>query len=166
MSRRRHRERRLPSGDLMLAAMVDMMVNILIFLLHLYGTDPGNVPASEDLQLAASTAIDAVQPGFVVLVMSKTAVTVDGSKVITLGGEGPNPTELDALGMVLSDRARKAQAKAPDPDKPVEIVVEIDKREPWSVLRPVLATVGRAGFGHVRFVVTAVSEHGAGARTD
>ena len=59
---RRFRRIEVNGESLMLAAMVDMMVNLLIFLLHLYGTDPSSGMA-EGIELAFPTrTVHLVQP--------------------------------------------------------------------------------------------------------
>ena len=85
MSRRRRRPHRPADhpGELALAAMVDMMINILMFLLTLYGTDPVTVQPSADLQVPASTTRRPVQYAPDLRVSAK-EITLDGEVPLRL----------------------------------------------------------------------------------
>ena len=155
---RRHR-REFPPGELMLAAMVDMMINLLIFLLTLYGTDPIEVRGSADLQLASSASHDPVKYA-VAVVVSQKAVEVDGVPLLLLREQDgalrlPEGTTLEAFVTVLAGKRDAALVVAAS--KGVEAVpdmsIQCDRRVPWEVLGPLLTAAGDAGFGQFRFVV-------------
>lgn len=155
---RRHVE---VAGDLTLAAMVDVFVNLLIFLLHLYGT--GSATASE-LELAKSSAVDPVLPGVTVTV-SREAVLVGGTRVGTLA-------EVEADAGVLTETLRQAAGRLmaevdpsalPPGGPPVLMLsLEVDRRVPWTALRPVLKSAGTAGFADLKFAVASASEEKPG----
>lgn len=145
--RRGRRARRLVTGsDLTLAAMVDMMVNILMFLLHLYGTDP-NLQQQGDIELARSSATKPVE-GQVVVVVSTDGAAIGGEIVGSFGLEGELVELRDELAGLLVDAAARADEEGDHP-----LVVEVDRAVPWTDLRRVLRAVSAAGYEDVRFVV-------------
>lgn len=172
MSRRNRRGRReFAHTELMLAAMVDMLVNILIFLLHLYGTAPIEATTA-DLDLPDSMATDPVEAAPIV-VLTISAVQVDGEPLVSFASQNtsvgsaegilayPDGTlengQLPPLTRWLT--ARRAAMIEHHPDsKPDTIIVECDRRVPWSVITPVLSTAGAVGFTQFRFIVNTVSD--------
>jgi biopolymer transport protein ExbD len=154
---RRRRLRRLESapGELMLAAMVDMMINLLIFLLHLYGTTPVEVKPTADLQFPQARVADPMQAGRVVRV-THSGVEIDGQPTVryeTVDGRLGFPAaslrdgQLGVLADFLVQQAGKPEESSP------EILVQCDKRVPWSVLGVVVRTAGESGYPKMRFVV-------------
>jgi hypothetical protein len=154
----------MPTAELSLAAMVDMMINILIFLLHLYGRGAVEAVPSEDLQLAKSTAETTVRPSISVVV-ARDAILVGSDKIVDLVDDDGVPRlpegavstsgHLSALASALQDRREKAEAKPlPEGQKYVpELLLETDRRVPWSVIGPVLRSASKAGIDQYRFVV-------------
>lgn len=168
MSRVRSRPRRLESGhgELALAAMVDMMINLLIFLLHLYGNTPVQVQSNSDLILPDSRSHDPMTAA-VSVVLSRRAVEVNGQQVIALVDPEGDPHfpdgslesgRLPAL-MKALETAKPPAAPAPDaPTEPPALLLQCDRRIPWSVLGAVVKSVGEAGFPKMKFVVNEKSE--------
>ena len=170
MSRVRSRPRRLESGhgELALAAMVDMMINLLIFLLHLYGDTPVQVQSSSDLILPDSRSHDPMSAA-VSVVLSRRAVEVNGQQVIALVDPDGNPHlpegtvesgRLPALMKAL--QAAKAPAGTELDAEPPALLLQCDRRMPWSVLGAVVKSAGESGFSKIRFVVNEKSERRAG----
>ena len=151
----RRPRRRLESGGeaLMLAAMVDMFINLLLFLLHMYGTDP-SAGSADSLQLAASTATRPVE-GAVLVVVRMDAVAVNGRPVAALHADDRDALLLD----VLKSKGKAARLAAEEKGEPYsgDIVLEIDRRIPWPDLREILRVAGKAGFWNLRFVVSSKS---------
>jgi biopolymer transport protein ExbD len=143
-----------PQSDLMLAAMVDMMVNVLLFLLTLYGS----TAVDGDLQLPEGTS-KSEPTSEVELTISQQSVDVDGSPVLGVqssGGWASLSEEgltrgLDALEAKLRERHDSTSTETP------RLAVQIDRRVPWSVVEPLIRTAGDAGFVDLRFVVTSVA---------
>ena len=159
--RRRPRRKEFPSGELALAAMVDMMMNLLIFLLTLYGTDPIDTRPTPDLLVPDSTSKRLVQYAVEVRV-SQNDIAVNGKRVLSLhdGASGPSipdgvlvAGQIPALGAELASIASTMPPQDPDQPAPREIDVQCDKRTPWDVLGPVVETAGKAGFVQLRFIV-------------
>jgi biopolymer transport protein ExbD len=144
-----------PQSDLMLAAMVDMMVNVLLFLLTLYGS----ASVVGDLQLPEGTS-KSETPTQVELTITQQSVNVDGSPILGVqaGGGWASLSEdgltrgLDALEATLRQRHDGFSSDPP------RLAVQIDRRVPWSVVEPLIRTAGEAGFVDLRFVVTSVAE--------
>lgn len=133
----------MTGSDLTLAAMVDMMVNILMFLLHLYGTDP-NLAERDDIELPRSSAWTPLEDA-VTVVVSTAGASIDGEIVGSFGLEGELTDLRDALAQQAADE--------PDEEARRSIVVEVDRAVPWPDLRRVLRAASGAGYEDVRFVV-------------
>lgn len=158
----RAKRREMPMVELSLAAMVDMMINILIFLLHLYGRGAMVTQPSDDLQLAGSTAT-APLALTVTIVVSRVSIAVDSTPVLDLvSGDGPSRlpdgvVDHGAIAGLTDAIARDLQqqrAGKPAQDTAPEVLVQMDKRTPWSVLGPVLRSASAAGVDNYRFIVS------------
>ena len=162
--KKRPRMRNKDETGLMLAALIDMLVNILIFLLTLYGSDPGQA-AEAGVELAASTSLDPVAAS-VVVVISQEFVMISGKPVGPLEQVGHDPKGLQTVLQHEWDRSRAEAVVGEGPVPDPELVLEIDRRVPWTSLRPVLRTAASVGFVDLRFVVSSVSEHPALSPSD
>jgi biopolymer transport protein ExbD len=142
----------------MLAAMVDILVNILIFLLTLYGAGPEGLAAGVEVPAAGATAGDA--PHEVAVTLGTDGIAVQGRTVVPLSG-APGAARLPADVVVgdtvqpLAEALRALAQKAVDPSgrHEAEVVIQVDRRLPWDVVGPVVATASEAGFAKVRFLV-------------
>jgi hypothetical protein len=131
--------------------MVDMMINLLLFLLNLYGNTSVAVVASPDLKFAPSTEIRPLRFAPVVVV-SQASVQVAGETVGTWAGESraPDASELAALDAALE--------RVPRGEEEGELLLQVDRRVAWSALGPVLEAAGRSGFANVRFAVSSTTD--------
>jgi biopolymer transport protein ExbD len=152
--RRRGARRVDPQGDLLLAAMVDMMVNVLLFLLTLYGA----ADAAGDLQLPEGTS-KTETAAEVELTITQQTVAVDGTSILGIqSGPGWATLSEDALTKGLDALETKLRARHDDFSEAPRLAVQIDRRVPWSVVEPLIRTAGDAGFTDLHFVVTSVAE--------
>ena len=145
-----------PQSDLMLAAMVDMMVNVLLFLLTLYGS--ANVAGDLQLPEGNSKTESTTQ---VALTITQQSVDVDGSPILGVQGAGGWASlSEDGLtrGLDALEAALRARHDASSSEDQPRLAVQIDRRVPWSVVEPLIRTAGDAGFVDLRFVVTSVAE--------
>jgi biopolymer transport protein ExbD len=165
---------RRPNSDaaLNITSMMDMMTIILVFLLKQYGTDDISVAPSEDLQIPVSSAMK--PPKLAVnVVVSRKDIVVDGEWVLDLekgvdpetGQELTKIPEAEKRGQritqlhkVLFDKAQNAKelgqrTGAEDFEFKGEVLLQCDKRLPFSVIREVMFTAGQAQFGNFRFIV-------------
>jgi biopolymer transport protein ExbD len=164
--KRRHRKprRQSTSATLTITSLMDTMTIILVFLLMNFGSDEVQVEGSEDLNLPTSTA--EVPGRFTVnVVVSRRSIAVDGERVVEIeratdpatGAETFTIPETTRLAEALRRKAGTARPQtAPDGvESPEvrEILLQVDRRMPFSVVREVMATAGEAGFGSFRFVV-------------
>jgi len=170
--KKRRARRQATEASLTITSLMDTMTIILVFLLLNFRADVVEVDHSDDLKIPLSTAEQI--PGLAVnLVVSRRSIAVDGEWVVDLdravdpssGGETfaiPNAARdgrsIPRLRDVLerkSDTARRlSRATAADePDLGGEILLQVDRRIPFSVVRDVLYTAGQADFGRFRFVV-------------
>ncbi len=152
--------------------MMDMMTIILVFLLKSYQTDDVSVAASDDLQIPLSSAERAPKLA-VNVVVSRKDIVVDGEWVLDLEqavneetgseevlvpGEEKRGQLVSKLYDVLLEKAETAKdlgsrAGADEFDFKGEVLLQVDKRMPFSVVREVMFTAGQAQFGNFRFVV-------------
>ena len=171
MGRKKSR-RASPEAGLTITSMMDMMTIILVFLLKSYQTDDVSVAPSEDLQIPISSA-EKTPKLAVNIVVSRKDVVVDGNFVLDIErgiNEDTGEEELSIpadekrgqliskLYDVLLEKAQTAKdigTRAGDDslDFKGEILLQVDKRMPFSVVREVMFTAGQAQFGNFRFVV-------------
>jgi len=168
-------KRKLRRGDddaaLSITSMMDMMTIILVFLLKSYSTDDVSVSPSKDLQVPISSAEK--PPKLAVnVVVSQKEIVVDGEEVLTLdrvqNDQGLEVTAVPAdekrgqLISALYDRLLEKAETAKDLAMRTgsdefefkgEVLLQCDKRLPFSVIREVMFTAGQAQFGNFRFVV-------------
>jgi len=161
-------------GDagLNITSMMDMMTIILVFLLKSYGNEDISVAASDDLQVPVSMSVK--PPKLAVnVVVSRKDIIVDGSHVMDLEqgiddatGEAeirvPDDEKrgqlISALYDVLLEKAETAKdlgvrSGQSEFEFKGEVLLQCDKRLPFSVIREVMFTAGQAQFGNFRFVV-------------
>jgi biopolymer transport protein ExbD len=157
--------------------MMDMMTIILVFLLKSYSTEDISVAPSDDLQIPVSSAVK--PPKLAVnLVVSKSQILVDAIPVVNLT-RVPDP-ETGAEIVTVPDEEKKGQMISRLYDRLLEkaetskelgqrtgqeeldfkgqVLLQIDKEMPFSVVREVMYTAGQAQFGEFRFVVIKGSE--------
>jgi biopolymer transport protein ExbD len=166
--------RRMPSETgLTITSMMDMMTIILVFLLKSYSTDDISVAPSEDLQIPKSSAIK--MPKLAVnVVVSRREILVDGVPVVPLertvdpksGQETVQIPASEKEGLVVSDLFTALDEKAQTAKRLGEragadsdlgfkgqVLLQCDRRLPFSVVREVMYTAGQAQYGEFRFVV-------------
>ncbi len=164
------RARRLSAeGSLNITSMMDMMTIILVFLLKSYSTTDVSITPSDDMILPVSS--ETRPPRMAVnVVISRQQVIVDGNVIANLQ-RGIDPDTGDETWLVGSQIGRKIPAlfteltkKASDgvaseqrfgevADFDGQILLQCDRRLPFSVIRDVMYTAGQAHFGEFRFVV-------------
>lgn len=162
MSRRKRRNRRIEGdSELMLAAMVDMMINVLIFLLAMYGTGGARPP--DGLDLSPSVAKD-YERSAVVIVVAKTGIFIDGTQVVR--ADGFTAVDEAVKNAPLKDLLAKRYQDAIDGKDPQDaeseptLEIQAARDAPWNSLRLVLDAAGKAGFVKLRF--TARPQAGVG----
>ena len=167
--------RRAKQGEeLNITSMMDMMTIILVFLLKSYSTSDISVKPDENLKLPVSTSQKAPELA-VNLVVSQRNLVVDGVHVLNLErkaeGDGSVVVPEDELkGQLISslhdrllEKAEAAKSLGEQTGKDDfefkgEILMQIHKDMPFSVVRQVMYTAGQAQFGKFRFVVYKTGE--------
>jgi biopolymer transport protein ExbD len=169
--------RPMAEGGLTITSMMDMMTIILVFLLKSYSTQDISVKPSDELQLPLSSAMKAPKMA-VNVVVSRADIVVDGVQVLTLGRSTDEETgeeivvvpEDELRGQLISslydrlvDKAESAKdlgarAGSDEFDFKGQLLLQCDKRLPFSVIRQVMYTAGQAQFGEFRFVVIKTRE--------
>jgi biopolymer transport protein ExbD len=168
---KRKLRRQSEDGGLNITSMMDMMTIILVFLLKSYSTDDISVAPSKDLQVPISSAEKAPKLA-VNVVVSQREIVVDGEEVLTLervqnelGKEVTSVPSDEKRGQLISALYERLLEKAETAKDLAmrtgseefefkgEILLQCDKRLPFSVIREVMYTAGQAQFGNFRFVV-------------
>jgi hypothetical protein len=152
--------------------MMDMMTIILCFLLKSYQTEDVTVKANEDLQIPASSALKEVKAS-VSLVVTSRQILVDGDPVIKLeqrqaesGALVSEVSEDDKKGELITELYEKLLEKAEEAKEiqnaakglaeaqfEGKILLQCDRRLPFSLIRQVMYTAGQAQFSKFQFVV-------------
>lgn len=168
------RSLRRQGGDagLTITSMMDMMTIILVFLLKSYSTEDISVAPSEDLQIPVSSALK--PPKLAVnLVVSRKEILVDsvpvlrlervadpetGEETVQIPDDQKTGQLVDTLYDRLLEKAETAKelgsrAGTDELDFKGQILLQCDRRLPFSVVREVMYTAGQAQFGEFRFVV-------------
>lgn len=163
--------RRKENSSLNITSLMDVMTIILVFLLKSYSTEDVSVAASEFLTLPVSTAQTAPKLA-VNVVISQRDILVDGQVVLTIepSADGswqiPEAEKRQSLIPKLYDKLNeKAEVAKSLGDRTGsedlafkgQVLLQVDKELPFSVIRDVMYTAGQAQFGEFRFVVLKAS---------
>lgn len=169
MSRRSRRH--LAEADLNITSLMDMLTIILVFLLKSFSTEDISVRPSTDLEIPVSSAVKAPKLA-VNVVVSRREILVDGVPVVTLervsddrGGDSVRIPASEKQGLVVNKlfkvleeksivaRRLDAGTEAEDLEFQGQVLLQCDRRVPFSLLREVMHTAGQAKFDEFRFVV-------------
>ena len=152
----------IPSVTLNLTALMDILSNLLFFLLAAYTAQSLEVKQKPDLQLPLSSSQLSVKPTLTLMVGQNDihlgadyVCAVSGDKVqvppAAAGEDEDNiPPLYDRLRAVKDARTAAGRADAPDADV---VLLLADKATDSTVVMRVLKTAGLAGFVNVRFGV-------------
>jgi biopolymer transport protein ExbD len=148
------------STALNLTALMDILSNLLFFLLASYTAQSVEVEAHEGLRLPSSTSQLTLTPQ-VTITVTKTDIDVSGVPVAKIAG-GSVAGDLDASGRIapLYERlrnvkvSRQAAGRADLADSDLVLLLA-DKGTQSKTITTVLRTAGYAGFVNVRFGVIA-----------
>lgn len=144
--------------SLNLTALMDILSNLLFFLLASYTAQSLEVKQKADLRLPVSSSQLTVKPGLTLLI-TQASIEVGGDPVARLQGDRILATVEDddkivplyeRLRQVKDRRAAAGRDEAPDNDV---VLLLADKGTDSSVVMKVLKTAGLAGFVNVRFGV-------------
>ena len=172
-----------PDAGLNITSMMDMMTIILVFLLKSYSTQDISVAPSEDLQLPVSTtmappevAVNLVVTKSRIVVDGQEVLTLNmvddkrnpGQQKLAVPQNNPSTGEPQKRGQLIiplqeileikadsakSDGDRLAASGSDDHGFKGRLLIQCDKKLPFSVLREVMYTAGQAQFSEFKFVV-------------
>lgn len=134
-----------PSPRLEMTSLVDMMVILVVFLLMSFSADDQIVTPTAGLNLPSSTSKLSVPQGLMVEV-GLDNVLVAGRKIMPLRAL----SNIDSAGLVPLTRALKSAVVEGTQEK---ILVQADRRVPYSSLSQVLRACADAGLSDVSLVV-------------
>ena len=148
----------IPSVSLNLTALMDILSNLLFFLLAAYTAQSLEVKQKPDLQLPVSSSQLSVKPSLTLFVGQndiqlggESVAAVRGAEIVGVGADDDRVATLfDKLRAIKDARAAAGRADAPDADV---VLLLADKATDSAVIMKVLKTAGLAGFVNVRFGV-------------
>ena len=173
--------RKMKDEELNITSMMDMMTIILVFLLKSYSTQDISIAGDVDLELPSSTSLK--EPELAVnVVVTRSRIVVDGVELPTSGGRSPLRLERiededrpgreiiaipeeEKRGQLIASLFERLERKATDSkamgestgndehDFKGRVLLQCDKKLPFSVIREVMYTAGQAQFGEFKFVV-------------
>jgi len=166
-------KRKKESDELNITSMMDMFTIILVFLLKSYSTQDISIAGDGDLELPSSTS--AKEPELAVnVVVTRSQIVVDGVPALqlTMVDDEENPGQemiavpddekkgqlITRLFDRLVEKAEQAKAigeasGSSEHEFKGRILLQCDKKLPFSVIREVMYTAGQAQFGEFKFVV-------------
>jgi len=143
-------------ASLSLISLMDIFTILLLFLLvHLAGEEAA-LPASENLELPASTAEKAPRPTVTVLV-TQADIFVDGKRVMGVADASVQPaTILDPLRQELTRLAERTRSMAKRTSSvrfTGNVTIMGDRKIPFQLLKKLMATCAQAEFPHIALAV-------------
>jgi biopolymer transport protein ExbD len=150
-----------PEVALNLTALMDILSNILFFLMAAYAAQATEVENKEEMRLPSSTSQVRLQLQLTISITQQLVQVADApvariekGKLVAeaLDDEGTIPSLYDKL---MSIKQRRDQAGREQAGEASGILLLADKETDADVVSKVLKTAGRAGFVNVRFGVVA-----------
>ena len=149
--------------ELSITSLLDALVIVLVFMLMNYAVNPTNITSSEDLQLASSNE-NIMPTESIPVAITRHAILVDSQPVAAIKDWKISAADKNAEGTAfiksLADKLnvvreqQKAIAEAqPDKEFKGRLLLVVDKEAPYSLLREVMLTASKSGFGAFSFVV-------------
>ena len=149
--------------ELSITSLLDALVIVLVFMLMNYAVNPTNITSSEDLQLASSTE-SAMPDEAIPVAITRNAILVDSEPVAAIKDWKVSAADKNAEGTAfiksLADKLnvvreqQKAIAEAlPGKEFKGRILLVVDREAPYTLLREVMLTASKSGFGAFSFVV-------------
>lgn len=150
------------SRELSITSLMDALTIILVFMLMNYAVNPTNITSSDDLKLAPS--VENTQPQEAIPVaITKRAILVDNEPVAEVKDGKVSVADKTAEGTAfiksLADKLnlvkdqQKALAEAQGKTFEGNLLLVVDDQAPYSLLREVMLTAGKVGFGKFSFIV-------------
>lgn len=147
-------------GGLNVVNLIDMFIIIIIFLLKSYSASTeANITVSPDLQLPTSTTDKEIKE-YINIIVKKDAILVDKKVVARINNwqiEGINPQDLfiPSLYEELEKKKEKIlliQQYNPNVQFKGEVNIIAHKETPFFVIKKILFTLGKAGFGELKLI--------------
>ena len=148
--------------ELSITSLMDALTIILVFMLMNYAVNPTNITSSSDLKLAPSVENSQPQEAIPVAI-TKRAILVDSEPVAEVKDGKVSVADKTAEGTAfiksLADKLnvvkdqQKALAEAQGKTFEGNLLLVVDDQAPYSLLREVMLTAGKVGFGKFSFIV-------------
>ena len=155
----------VPTGELNITSLVDVMVLLTIYLLMAASTSAFETKRAKDIDVPATKKTETLTPA-IRIALSETAMHVDNIPVASLSAGQFQPGDLDGLEHIVPlfyalahERLQKLTALASERDIAWErqalglVYIEAAKGLPYGTIDRVLRTAAAAGFNKFRFVV-------------
>ena len=137
--------------ELNLIPLIDIMSVMVAFLL-VYSADVEVVQNSRDIRVPLSHAEDKPKPSVVVMITTD-ELLVQGERIASIDEiRSASSPRIDALSAVLT-RAMVGTDSVAEELESREVTVIADKSLPYEVVKRVMATCTREGYGHISLAV-------------
>lgn len=146
-------------GGLNLTALVDILTNLLVFMILNFSVDQQNITVSNLLQPPLTTSVLKIKKEAPVVTISKNGILVDNTPVVKITGDWQlegvdpnNPFLIHPLKEAMDKIYEKKEFLAKRGNFPIETEVIIigDRDLPSRVLAGVIYSVGQSGFDKVQ----------------
>ncbi len=139
------------SAGLNLTPMIDMMTIILVFLIKSYSVSPSYLTPTQEIKLSTTTS-ENMAPDRAVLIIGKNGILIEGKNVVPFKNGTPDKAyfsqdTIPALYNALVEVAKRSTQESSSGT----IILQADKGISFDFLRPVLRTVGVAGYHDIKF---------------
>lgn len=156
---RRKKHNTFQKGELNMNSMMDMMTIILLFLLKTFSTSGVIVTPSENLELPTSIAKTPVVKDVNVSI-TRDNILVNEEPIVNLSDISQNMMLIGPLYNKLKVEAEKAKQMEVMAGVPFnhEVIIQADKKTPYSLLFKILYTCSQSEFYKLRLLTISVSE--------
>ncbi len=155
-SRRKRRKPKVSTGSLMLIPLIDIFTNILLFLLVSYSAEGNILAVDPKFKLPVSTSRQTPKMSLIIQVTEDDLI-MDGVR-IAAAKEILKDRQLNIapLYYALNKNTQKVEfiiKKNPSFKFTGEVIIQGDKRIPFSLLEKIMYTCGQAGYSNISLAV-------------
>jgi len=138
-------------ASLNLTPMIDMMTIILVFLIKSYSVSPAYLTPTQEIKLSTTTSENAA-PDRAVLIIGKDGILIEGKTVVAFRNGTPDAKyfsqdTIPSLYTALVELSKRATLQTSSGT----IILQADRGVSFDFLKPVLRTVGVAGYTDIKF---------------
>ena len=150
--RRLRREHKADSAGMMLTSLMDIFIVLVLYLLVNQGTGVELDPP-ENVVLPAS-GVDTAPRQSVVIVLSDRDVRVQGQAVVSMADViGSDELEIAPIRLAIEQIKAEAEKRPDQMGLHTEVTIVADQGVPFKVLKKIMLSSSKAGYGKISFAV-------------